>query len=49
MPILGAFLAPDLLSGAKTFMIGSLNDERFKEAQGNWPFGPASAEILMNS
>lgn len=38
MPSLGAFLAPDLLGGAKAFMIGSLIEEQFKGAAGNWPF-----------
>jgi spermidine/putrescine transport system permease protein len=48
VPSLGAFLAPDLLGGAKTFMIGSLIEEQFKGAQGNWPFGAAVAMILMS-
>ena len=47
VPSLGAFLAPDLLGGAKNFMIGSLIDEQFKGSQGNWPFGSAVAVILM--
>lgn len=47
VPALGAFLAPDLLGGAKTFMIGSLIDEQFRGSQGNWPFGAAVAMILM--
>ncbi len=47
IPALGAFLAPDLLGGAKTFMIGSLIDEQFKGSQGNWPFGAAISVILM--
>jgi spermidine/putrescine transport system permease protein len=47
VPALGAFLAPDLLGGAKTFMIGSLIDEQFKGSQGNWPFGAAISMILM--
>lgn len=47
VPSLGAFLAPDLLGGAKTFMIGSLIDEQFRGSQGNWPFGAAVAMILM--
>ena len=41
-------LAPDLLGGAKTFMIGSLIEEQFKGTQGNWPFGSAVAMILMS-
>jgi spermidine/putrescine transport system permease protein len=47
VPSLGAFLAPDLLGGAKTFMIGSLIDEQMKGSQGNWPFGAAVAVILL--
>ncbi len=47
VPSLGAFLAPDLLGGAKNFMIGSLIEEQFKGSQGNWPFGAAAAMILM--
>jgi spermidine/putrescine transport system permease protein len=48
VPSLGAFLAPDLLGGAKTFMIGSLIEEQFRGTQGNWPFGSAVAMILMS-
>ena len=47
IPSLGAFLAPDLLGGARTFMIGSLIEEQFKGAAGDWPFGAAAATILM--
>lgn len=47
IPALGAFLAPDLLGGAKSFMIGSLIDEQFRGSQGNWPFGAAVSVILM--
>ena len=47
VPSLGAFLAPDLLGGAKSFMIGSLIEEQFKGSMGNWPFGAACAMILM--
>ncbi len=47
IPSLGAFLAPDLLGGAKNFMIGSLIDEQFKGSLGNWPFGAAVSMILM--
>lgn len=46
-PSLGAFLAPDLLGGAKTWMIGSLIEDQFKGAAGNWPFGAAVAMILL--
>ncbi|MEL7466648.1 MAG: ABC transporter permease [Pseudomonadota bacterium] len=48
VPSLGAFLAPDLLGGAKNFMIGSLIEEQFKGQAGNWPFGAASAMILLS-
>ena len=47
VPSLGAFLAPNLLGGAKNFMIGSLIDEQFKKSLGNWPFGAAVSMILM--
>jgi len=47
VPSLGAFLAPDLLGGAKTFMIGSLIEEQFKGNAGNWPFGAACSMILL--
>ena len=46
VPGLGAFLAPDLLVGARPFMIGSLIEEQFKGNAGNWPFGAAAAMIL---
>ena len=47
VPSLGSFLAPDLLGGAKNFMIGSLIDEQFRGSQGKWPFGAAVSMILM--
>lgn len=47
VPSLGAFLAPNLLGGAKNFMIGSLIDAQFKGAAGNWPFGAAVSTVLM--
>ncbi|ROT99463.1 ABC transporter permease [Histidinibacterium lentulum] len=48
VPSLGAFLAPDLLGGAKTYMIGSLIEEQFKGNAGNWPFGAAASMILLS-
>ena len=48
VPSLGAFLAPDLLGGARTFMIGSLIEEQFKGNAGDWPFGAAASMILMS-
>ena len=47
VPSLGSFLAPDLLGGAKNFMIGSLIEEQFKGNAGNWPFGAAAAMVLL--
>ncbi len=47
VPSLGSFLAPDLLGGAKNFMIGSLIEEQFKGNAGNWPFGAAISMILL--
>ncbi len=47
VPSLGAFLAPDLLGGARTYMIGSLIDEQFRGSMGNWPFGAAVSMILL--
>jgi spermidine/putrescine transport system permease protein len=47
VPSLGAFLAPDLLGGAKNFMIGSLIEEQSKGNAGNWPFGAAASMILL--
>lgn len=47
IPSLGAFLAPDLLGGARTYMIGSLIDEQFRGSAGNWPFGAAAGMILL--
>ena len=47
VPSLGAFLAPDLLGGAKNFMIGSLIEEQFKGQSGNWPFGATCAMVLL--
>lgn len=47
VPSLGAFLAPELLGGAKNFMIGSLIEDQFKGSAGNWPFGAAASMILL--
>ena len=47
VPSLGAFLAPDLLGGARNFMIGSLIEEQFKGSAGNWPFGAAASMVLL--
>ncbi|MEL6802112.1 MAG: ABC transporter permease [Pseudomonadota bacterium] len=47
VPSLGSFLAPDLLGGARNYMIGSLIEEQFKGNAGNWPFGAAASMILL--
>ncbi len=39
-PLARRLPAPDLLGGAKTYMIGSLIDEQFRGSMGNWPFAP---------
>lgn len=49
VPSLGSFLAPDLLGGAKNYMIGSLIEEQFKGNAGNWPFGAAASMILLTA
>lgn len=48
VPSMGSFLAPDLLGGAKNFMIGSLIEEQFKGNAGNWPFGAATSMVLLS-
>jgi spermidine/putrescine transport system permease protein len=46
IPSLGAFIAPDLLGGGKTLMIGNTIANQFQSSR-NWPFGSAAAVILM--
>ena len=46
IPSLGSFIAPDLLGGGKNLMIGNLIALQFQGSR-NWPFGSASAVILM--
>ena len=46
IPSLGAFIAPDLLGGGRKLMIGSLIQLQFSSSR-NWPFGAASAFILL--
>ena len=48
IPSLGSFLAPDLLGGARNYMIGSLIEDQFKGQAGNWPFGAAASMILFS-
>jgi spermidine/putrescine transport system permease protein len=46
VPALGAFLAPDILGGGKTLMIGSVIQQQFSTAR-DWSFGSALSMILM--
>jgi len=46
IPCLGAYLAPDLLGGGKSVMIGNLIQNQFTTAR-DWPFGSAVSLALM--
>ncbi len=46
VPVLGAFLTPDLLGGAKQLMIGNLIQNQFAAAR-NWPFGSAASLVML--
>lgn len=46
IPSLGAFIAPDILGGGKSLMIGNLIALQFQGSR-NWPFGAAVAIILL--
>ena len=46
IPSLGAFIAPDILGGGKSLMIGNLIALQFQGSR-NWPFGAAVAVILL--
>jgi spermidine/putrescine transport system permease protein len=46
IPCLGAYLAPDLMGGGKTVMIGNLVQNQFTASR-DWPFGAAVSLILM--
>lgn len=45
-PAFGSFLAPDLLGGGKSLMIGSLIQMQFTSSR-NWPFGAALATVVV--
>jgi spermidine/putrescine transport system permease protein len=47
IPSLGAFIAPDILGGGKSLMIGNLVALQFQGSR-NWPFGAALAVILLS-
>jgi spermidine/putrescine transport system permease protein len=46
IPSIGSYLAPDILGGGKTLMIGNLIGTQFQAAR-NWPFGAALSMILL--
>lgn len=46
VPVLGEFMVPDLLGGAKNMLIGNLITEQFLKAR-DWPFGAALASTLL--
>ncbi len=46
IPAIGSYLAPALLGGGQSLMIGTMIEQQFGTA-GNWPFGAASSVVLM--
>jgi spermidine/putrescine transport system permease protein len=46
VPVVGAFITPDIMGGGKVEMIGTLINRQFGVAR-NWPFGSAIALVLM--
>jgi len=46
IPVLGEYMIPDLLGGARTMLLGNLITEQFLKAR-DWPFGAALAMILV--
>lgn len=46
VPVLGAFITPDILGGGKVEMIGTIINRQFGVAR-NWPLGSAMALLLM--
>jgi len=46
VPVVGAFITPDIMGGGKVEMIGTLINRQFGVAR-NWPFGAAISLILM--
>jgi len=47
VPVVGAFITPDIMGGGKIEMIGTLINRQFGQSR-NWPFGSAIALILMS-
>jgi spermidine/putrescine transport system permease protein len=46
VPVVGAFVTPDIMSGGKVEMIGTLIFRQFGSSR-NWPFGSAMSFIMM--
>ncbi len=46
VPVVGAFVTPDIMSGGKVEMIGTLISRQFGSSR-NWPFGSAISFIMM--
>jgi spermidine/putrescine transport system permease protein len=46
LPVLGEFIIPDLLGGAKSMLLGNLIADQFLKAR-DWPFGSALAMLLV--
>jgi len=46
VPVVGAYITPDIMGGGKVEMIGTLINRQFGVAR-NWPFGSAISLVLM--
>lgn len=46
VPVVGAFITPDIMGGGKVEMIGTLINRQFGVAR-NWPFGSAMSLMLL--
>ncbi|NJN44738.1 MAG: ABC transporter permease, partial [Anaerolineae bacterium] len=46
VPVVGAFITPDIMGGGKVEMIGTLINRQFGTAR-NWPFGSSISLVLM--
>ena len=46
LPVLGEFIIPDLLGGAKNMLVGNLIADQFLKAR-DWPFGSALSILLI--
>jgi len=46
VPVLGMFVIPDLMGGAKVTLVGNLIQNQFLSAR-NWQFGSAASVVLM--